>query len=376
MVEVVKGDLFASGAQTLVNTVNTVGVMGKGVALEFKKRFPAMYDDYVQRCARGEVRLGQPYLYRGDREPWIVNFPTKQHWRSVSSLNDIVKGLEYLEQRYREWGIRSLAVPPLGCGNGQLEWNVVGPVLFRHLARLDIPVKLYAPAEATPEQLVLPLVADTDSPSVASSGRPEPVRLDSSWVGLAAIIERIRSQPYSPQIGRIMLQKIAYFASVGGLPIKSEFRRGSFGPFASDIKAATTRLVNNGVLEERQDGRSFVVGPGPSFHDAAEARQLDLEEWSDVVDRVADLFLRIRSTHQAEVVATVHFAAKDLESRLGRVPSEMEVFTAVSEWKQRHERPPGDEEVAETIRNLNLLGWLDVPTSNDLPLQDEELRYA
>src|SRR5206468_3390836 len=103
-----------SKAQTLVNTVNTVGVMGKGVALEFKKRFPEMYADYSRRCARHEVELGRPYLFKQLVGPWILNFPTKDHWRSLSKLTDIIEGLEYLHDHYKQWGITSLAVPPLG----------------------------------------------------------------------------------------------------------------------------------------------------------------------------------------------------------------------------------------------------------------------
>src|SRR5688500_8245710 len=132
---VTTGDLLASDAQTLVNTVNTVGIMGKGIALEFKKRFPVMFRDYEERCKRHEVRLGQPYLFKSEAHPWILNFPTKNHWRDVSRLADIERGLEHLELNYRAWGITSLAVPPLGCGNGQLEWRVVGPTLARALAR-------------------------------------------------------------------------------------------------------------------------------------------------------------------------------------------------------------------------------------------------
>src|SRR5437899_1683390 len=129
-VRIVTGDLLKSGQQTLVNTVNTVGVMGKGIALAFKKRYPEMFDDYVQRCDRGEVELGQPYVFT-EPDHLIVNFPTKGHWRAVSKLSDIATGLEYLEKHYKEWGITSIAVPPLGCGNGQLEWKIVGPTLVR-----------------------------------------------------------------------------------------------------------------------------------------------------------------------------------------------------------------------------------------------------
>src|SRR5437879_13728035 len=96
MMKILVGDLFESSAQTLVNTVNCVGVMGKGVALEFKERFPDMYTDYVRRCEAREVRLGQPYLFKRTTVPWILNFPTKDHWKSVSKLSDIVAGLEYL----------------------------------------------------------------------------------------------------------------------------------------------------------------------------------------------------------------------------------------------------------------------------------------
>jgi hypothetical protein len=103
-----------------------------------------MFEDYVKRCAARKVRLGEPYLFRRLLPPWILNFPTKEDWRSVSRLSNIVAGLEYLEKHYREWGITSSPCP-LGCGQGQLEWRVVGPTLYRYLSRLDIPVELYAP---------------------------------------------------------------------------------------------------------------------------------------------------------------------------------------------------------------------------------------
>ena len=145
MVTLVSGNLFDSEAQTLVNAVNCVGVMGKGIALTYKRRYPGMFADYVARCNDGRVRLGEPYLYRGDSLPYVLNFPTKEHWRSAAKLEDIVSGLAYLEAHYRVWGITSLAVPALGCGAGQLVWDVVGPVLQEALGRLDIPVELYAP---------------------------------------------------------------------------------------------------------------------------------------------------------------------------------------------------------------------------------------
>ncbi len=140
------GNLFESNLQTLVNPVNCVGVMGKGLALEFKQRYPDMFTDYAARCARREVHLGQPYLYRHFRLPHVLNFPTKGHWRSDSKLSDIIAGLQYLEQHCHEWGIYELAVPALGCGLGQLEWREVEPHLLWHLTSLNIYVELYAPS--------------------------------------------------------------------------------------------------------------------------------------------------------------------------------------------------------------------------------------
>lgn len=129
VIKVVRGNLFETNAQTWVNAVNYVGVMGKGIALEFKNRFPDMYEDYVSRCKRGEVKLGRPYLFKRLVSPWILNFPTKDHWRSAARLRDIIDGLQYLTAHYKEWEIESLAVPALGCGQGQLDWDKVGPIL-------------------------------------------------------------------------------------------------------------------------------------------------------------------------------------------------------------------------------------------------------
>ena len=148
-VSVIRGDLFESYAQTLVNTVNCVGVMGKGVALQFKKRFPDMFAEYARRCRDGEVRLGEPYLWAPLGSPWVLNFPTKDHWRSVARLQDIVDGLDHLGEHYESWGIESMAVPSLGCGEGRLDWHVVAPVLIRKLSEFNIDVELYAPLDAT-----------------------------------------------------------------------------------------------------------------------------------------------------------------------------------------------------------------------------------
>jgi len=364
------GNIFESEMQTLVNTVNCVGVMGKGLALEFKKRFPDMYEDYVARCNAKQVLLGKPYLYRRLMPPWILNFPTKDHWRSVSRLSDIIAGLEYLERNYREWEITSLAVPALGCSNGQLEWRVVGPTLYRYLSRFDIPIELYAPYGTPDEEIEASFLAQAAASTTTNDAQRDSWKINPAYIGLVEILARIEREPYHWPVGRVTFQKIAYFATVLGLPTGLHFVRGSYGPFSSDLHPLITRLVNNGLIREVQLGRMFAVKPGPTYGDAASAFRTELIQWESIINRITDLFLRMR-TQEAEVAATVHFTAQVLNHEARGTVSETAVLEGVKRWKQRRRPPLNDEEIAQTIRDLNLLGWIKAKLSSELPLAQE-----
>jgi len=150
MIRFITGNLLDSGAEAVVNTVNTVGVMGKGIALMFKEAFPANFREYEAASRRGVVRTGsmfvteRPAMMGAPR--WIINFPTKQHWRGKTRLEWIESGLQDLHSVILEKKIHSIAIPPLGCGNGGLEWRVVRPVIERALADLaDVDVMVYEP---------------------------------------------------------------------------------------------------------------------------------------------------------------------------------------------------------------------------------------
>ena len=372
MIRVLIGNLFDSQAQTLVNTVNCVGVMGKGIALEFKNRFPDMYEDYLARCKAAQVRAGQPYLFKRLTEPWILNFPTKDHWRSVSRLSDIIAGLEYLCEHGRGWGITSLAVPPLGCGQGQLEWRVVGGTLYRHLSRLDVPVELYAPHGTLAEELDEAFLSRPNGANARGDASAPASRIDPAWVALVDILARVVREPYHWPVGRTTFQKIAYFATESGIPTGLRYSRGSYGPFCGELKGVITRLVNNGLVREDPLGRMFAVRPGPTFDDARRTFQTDLARWEPVLEKIADLFLRMQ-TQQAEVAATVHFAARALQRRTGRQPAELDVLGEVRQWKQKRRPPLDDTEVARSIRNMNLLGWVDLRPSDELPMPEEAM---
>ncbi len=347
MVKVLVGDIFESGAQTLVNTVNTVGVMGKGIALGFRSRFPEMYEDYVRRCDWHAVRLGEPYLYRRMTPQNIINFPTKDHWRSVSRLSDIVKGLQYLKAHLREWGVTTLAVPPLGCGEGRLEWRVVGPTLYRHLASLQIPIELYAPFGTPHEELQPEFLHTREVDSAKTNHQVEsiaPFRVEPGWIAIVAIIELVTRERY----------------------------RGSYGPYSDEVKQVLARLINNGLIVERKLGRMLATDVGPTYVDAKKSYERFLVQWQDQIASVADLMVRM-NTDDAEIAATVHFAAKSLRAIEGRQPSELEVLRYVQNWKQRRRPPLKETDIALAIRRLNILGWLNVEPSPELPVPEEAM---
>lgn len=151
-----QGDIFTSKCTTITNTINCVGVMGKGIALEFKKKYPEMFLDYSNRCKSHLVKPGEPYVFEnglfGEK---ILNFPTKDHWRNPSQLSYIEKGLDWFCEHYKEYDIDSIAFPALGCGNGGLRWDVVGPIMYQKLSSLPIEIEIYAPYEVKPDKMTI-----------------------------------------------------------------------------------------------------------------------------------------------------------------------------------------------------------------------------
>ena len=142
MLKYVRGDIFNSPAQVLVNTVNTVGVIGKGIALSFKKKYPEMFTIYRKACDKHQLVIGKLMLWYGP-DHWILNFPTKEHWRNPSKMEYIEKGLMAFQRKYADYNITSIAFPKLGCGNGELDWEQVKPLMEKYLKELPIDIYIY-----------------------------------------------------------------------------------------------------------------------------------------------------------------------------------------------------------------------------------------
>lgn len=361
------GDLFASRAQTLVNTVNCVGVMGKGVALEFKKAYPAMYEDYEARCDRKQVRLGEPYLYRDLSGAMIVNFPTKDHWRSASRLADIERGLDYFVAHAAEWGIRSVAFPPLGCGNGGLEWSEVGPLIYSKLHNATFDVEVYAPYGTAKTELTTEFLGAHSQLSLEGKGR-RGEKLNPEWVALVEVVRELDEQPFANPVGRTIFQKIAYVLTEMGVKTAFEFRKGSYGPFSDDVKPALHELANRNWVREEQLGKMTALRTGPEYENARAKFTDVIERHQKRITKTVDLFSRIKSTEQAENVLTVLYASRELKrAKHGEEVAEQQLLDFILEWKKAWRTEDKQQEVANAIRNLVLLGWLRLRFSESLP---------
>lgn len=197
-------------------------------------------------------------------------------------------------------------------------------------------------------------------------------RMEPAWVALVEILAAIEREPYHWPVGRVTFQKIAYFATESGIPTGLTYHRGSFGPYAEELKGVVARLVNNALIREERAGRMFAVKVGATLTDARRAYQHELTSWHPIIEKLADLFMRM-DTAEAEVAATVHFAAKSLAGSRREKPSESDVLAEVMKWKQKRRPPLNEADVAVAIRHLSMLGWLDLKSSSDLPVSEEAL---
>lgn len=366
MFKVLIGDLFESRAQALVNTVNCVGVMGKGVADQFKKRFPAMFDDYKRRCDRHEVRLGEPYLYRDITGALIVNFPTKDHWRSPSRLADIERGLDYFTAHLAEWGLSSVAMPPLGCGNGGLEWSEVGPLIYRKIHALPIDVELFAPYGTPKPELSEDFLAAPSQMSLEGKGRAH-VKMNPDWVVLMEVLRDLQAQPFANPVGRTIFQKICYLVTEMGVPTGFSFGKGSYGPYSDDVKLALHDFANRNWLQEESLGRMIALRVGPQY-EKDRARYTEVtQQHQRKITKTVDLFSRIKSTEQAEEVMTVLYASRQLKQDMpAEEVEEQQVFDFVLDWKKTWQTGEKKEALATAIRSLVLLGWMRARISETL----------
>lgn len=301
MIEVKEGDILAADAEALVNTVNCVGVMGRGIALQFRKAFPENYRAYKALCDRKQLAPGSVFVYdlrRLEIPRYVINFPTKRHWKGKSRLEDIESGLKALVREVRQRRIRSVAVPPLGCGLGGLDWDEVRrriEVAFRKVP--DVRVLLYEP---------------TGAPAVEEMVREKrPPKMTVGRAALLGLMRRYLGALMDPFVTLLEIHKLMYFMQEAGETLRLRFSKGLYGPYAENLRHVLSHIEGHfisgyGDAEDRPDKQIELKTPASNRADTFLANH---PETRDRFDRVADLIEGFETPFGMELLATVHWVA-------------------------------------------------------------------
>ncbi len=322
MIKYTKGNLLDAHTDALVNTVNTVGVMGKGIALQFKNRFPNNYKVYRDACKAGTFKTGVVLVVsEGDllHQKIIVNFPTKEHWKSASQYEFIESGLKALKQTIIDHDIKSIAIPPLGCGNGGLDWNIVKPMITSALQDLDAEIVIYEPNEAIKELL-----------------QKETVKTEAKLTPARAMLLYLlfRYEFAGEQSSLFVANKLAYFLQRSGENLKLKFEAHHYGPYTVQLNHVLYYL--NGV---------YLQGLEQNTAKPFEPLQLNYEKWEEVssyiekelsseqTQRLQDvirLVSRFESTFSLELLATVDFVMDHKQ-----LNTTTDILETINTWNKR-----------------------------------------
>jgi O-acetyl-ADP-ribose deacetylase (regulator of RNase III) len=346
-VKLKSGDLLKEESEAIVNTVNCVGIMGKGIALQFKQRWPQNFKAYEAACKREEVRPGKMFIHdRGEweRPRFIINFPTKSHWRGASKIEYIRSGLRDLVHQVERLKIRSIAVPPLGCGSGGLDWNEVKELIFAAFeGHPEVEVNLFEPKGAPRPRDMANL---TQKPSMT------PAR-----AAIIKVISIYREMEYG--LTKVEVQKLAYFLERAGQPLNLEFVKHNYGPYSDKLRHVLKALDGH-YLEGVGDfsGESEIaVLPGALSEADKFIRTMNDKELSEQVERVSNLIDGFETPYGMELLATVHWVVTE-EPKASTLD---EAIVAVHNWNSRKKAILREDHIRMAWQRLNDQGWFSQP---------------
>ena len=333
----IKGDMFDDQSEAIVNTVNCVGVMGKGVAKEFKRRWPDNFKMYKKLCDAKELSPGMMYIHdnsgmfaKGPR--FLINFPTKQHWRAKSKIEYIIDGLDSFVKQVRALGIKSVALPPLGCGNGGLPWDKVRQLIEEKCAALpDVKFHVYTPREheMNPEHTTVPATMT---------------------LGRAVLVKSIDQfeDYFGGSLTRICVQKITYFLKVLGIDYPFEFARNRHGPYSEQLKSALKAM----------NSQNYIVGydkDEPESQASAAALPMADEELLkpenkfalEIIKKISLLIEGYENPYGMELLASIHYLAKH-----ENVAGDDAMIVAVKNWNDHKNNNFSDNDIAAAYNRL------------------------
>jgi O-acetyl-ADP-ribose deacetylase (regulator of RNase III) len=346
MISLTRGNMFDVEVEALVNTVNTVGVMGRGVALQFKKAYPANFKEYLAACKAGALQPGGVLTHEvpyGTHPRFIFNVATKEHWRGSSRLEYVERGLRELIAEVTRLQIRTLAMPPLGCGLGGLRWSDVYPRIEQAFAELpDVRVLLFEPAGEKP---IVSREIATKRPNM-TSGRAV----------LIALMQRYLASGYEYALTLLEIQKLAYFMQEAGQPLKLQFKKHHYGPYADNLQKVINHIDGH-FIDGNADGsnkpdRVIQLRPDAT-EEAADALKEDRAA-EDRLERVARLIDGFDTPFGMELLATVHWVATHDSDPAG---SSRAAFERITKWNSRKARLMKPGHVDAAWSHLANEGW-------------------
>ena len=348
MIEQTNGNLLEADVEALVNTVNTEGVMGKGIALQFKEKFPEMFVAYKKACEAGQVHPGRMDVHdlSGMFHPrYIINFPTKRHWRSPSRIEDIESGLAALKAEILKRGIKSVALPPLGCGNGGLDWADVLPKIEASLGSLaGVRVMIFPPKGAPTAEKI---VHHTARPKM----NPTRAILLKSWKEYAVL---------GYELTLLEVHKILYFIQEAGEALKLNYAKGQYGPYARNLRHVLNRFESHFTLGfgDGQDNPekpiSLLPGAVQEAEDFLATHAESSEQSLKRLNRVEALVEGFESPYGLELLATVHWVI--MHERANH-KDERELVNAVHKWNERKKRLMSPDHIMVALNRLSEETW-------------------
>jgi len=343
MIERGHGNLLVADVDALVNTVNTDGVMGKGLALQFKKAFPESFAAYEHACKAGEVVPGRMHVVHRLASPrFIINFPTKKHWRQPSKLTYIREGLGDLVAQVRALGIQSIAIPPLGCGNGGLAWSDVKPLIVQAFEELpQVRVLLFEPADTPPANKII-------------DRRPTPA-MTPGRAAVLALMGQYVDTDYDYRLSLVEVQKLAYFLQEAGEPLRLEYQAYFYGPYADNLRKVLRNMEGH-YTRGVGDGQNSPETPLELMPNAVTAAREFLTSRPETLarlERVTRLIEGFETPFGMELLGTVHWVMRD-----GANPNDLDdVIAKVHAWSERKRSQMKDGHIRAAWTRLREQGW-------------------
>lgn len=342
MIKHTSGNLLESDTEALVNTVNCVGVMGKGIALQFKQAFPENFRAYAKACKAGSVKTGHMFIFETGNifnPKYIVNFPTKRHWKAKSRLADIESGLADLLIQVENLNISSIAIPPLGAGLGGLKWQDVREKIYNTFENHPVQVLLYEPKGSPVADKIK---ISTKSPNM-TKGRALLIKL----------LDLYRNHGYRHSL--LEVQKLMYFTQQAGEDLKLKYEKYKFGPYAENLNHVLQRIDGHfirGYGDRKSKSEIYLIDDAIR---KADMYLKDNVEANERLTKVKKLISGFETPYGLELLSTVHWIVKDQPQHKN---DPEKIFIEVQNWNKRKKQIVKKNHVLKALQKLKVEKWI------------------